>query len=342
MHPIFRNKIWLVIYLAACVVLGGMLAALLHVLGKALNWTEALVVSEPLMLFFAFVCLTPWYVCRQLPLATTGRFKIVAYHASAAVLATALWIALARAVGYALHLDKRLDPVIPALITVGFLFYLLSVALHYVWLAMEASRRSALEARDAELRALKAQINPHFLFNSLNSISALTTSDPARARDMCICLGDFLRRTLGLGERESIMLCEELDLAQTYLEVEKNRFGARLRVEVRVDERCNDCLVPPLILQPLVENAIKHGIATLVEGGTIQVESLVRDGQLQVKVENGFDPQAPRSRSRGLGLRNVRRRLEARFGTLAHLSARPEGNRFLAEITLPCQTGESV
>jgi two-component system sensor histidine kinase AlgZ len=159
---------------------------------------------------------------------------------------------------------------------------------------------------------------------------------------MCICLGDFLRRTLGLGERESIMLREELDLAQTYLEVEKNRFGERLQVEVRMDERCNDCLVPPLILQPLVENAIKHGIATMVEGGTIMVESQLRDGMLRVKVENGFDLQAPRPRSRGMGLRNVRRRLEARFGSLASLSARPEGNRFLAEVILPYQTAEKA
>jgi two-component system sensor histidine kinase AlgZ len=342
MHPIFRNKAWLVGYLVACAALGGMLAALLHVLDRALNWTESLAVSEPLVLFFGFVCLTPWYVCRQLPLASAGRLKISAYHASAAVLATCLWIALARAIGYVLHLGKRLDPAIPSLITIGFLFYLLSVALHYVLLAMEASRQSALEAREAELRALKAQINPHFLFNSLNSISALTASDPARARDMCICLGDFLRRTLGLGERESIMLREELDLAQTYLEVEKNRFGERLQVEVRMDERCNDCLVPPLILQPLVENAIKHGIATMVEGGTIMVESQLRDGMLRVKVENGFDLQAPRPRSRGMGLRNVRRRLEARFGSLASLSARPEGNRFLAEVILPYQTAEKA
>jgi two-component system sensor histidine kinase AlgZ len=342
MHPIFRDKTWLAVYLAACAVLGTMLAALLHVLGRPLTWTEALAVSEPLILFFAFVCLTPWYVCRQLPLASADKFKIAAYHAGTAVLATALWIALARAIGYALGLGKRLNPVIPALITIGFLFYLLSVSLHYVLLAMEASRRSALEARDAELRALRAQINPHFLFNSLNSISALTTKDPARARAMCICLGDFLRRTLGLGEVESIPFREELDLARTYLDVEKNRFGERLRVEVRVDEQCHNCLVPPLILQPLVENAIKHGIATLVEGGTIIIESQVRDGQLRVKVENGFDLQAPRPRGRGLGLRNVRRRLEARFGALAHVAARPEGNSFWVEVTLPCRTPEKA
>jgi LytS/YehU family sensor histidine kinase len=232
--------------------------------------------------------------------------------------------------------------VIPPLIAVGFLLYLLSVALHYVLLAMEASRQAALEARDAELRALKAQINPHFLFNSLNSINALTASDPGRAREMCIRLSDFLRNTLGLGERESVAWHEELKLAQAYLDVEQIRFGSRLQVELRVDDSCKDCLVPPLMLQPLIENAVKHGIATLIEGGTIRVESRVREGQLEVKVENSFDPQAPPPRRRGLGLRNVRRRLETRFGPLARLTARAEGNRFLVEISLPCQIEESL
>jgi two-component system sensor histidine kinase AlgZ len=342
MHPIFRNKVWFAVYLAACAFLGGILAVLLHVSDAALAWKEAVAVSEPLFLFYAFVCLTPWYVCRQLPLASTGKFKLAAYHASAAVLAAALWTALARVLGYALNLGKRLDPVIPPLVAIGILLYLLSVALHYVLLALEASRRAALEARDAELRALKAQINPHFLFNSLNSIVALTNSDPGRAREMCICLADFLRSTLGLGERDYIAWHEELNLAQAYLNVEQIRFGSRLKVDLRVDEGCRNCMVPPLILQPLIENAVKHGIATLVEGGTIRVESRMREGKLQVKIENRFDLQSPTPRLRGLGLRNVRMRLETRFGSLARLVTRIEGNLFSVEITVPCQSAENL
>jgi LytS/YehU family sensor histidine kinase len=111
-------------------------------------------------------------------------------------------------------------------VTLGLLVYCLSVALHYVLLAVQASREAELQAREAELRALKAQINPHFLFNCLNSITALTASDPAKAREMCILLSDFLRDTLGLGERESIPWREELQLARTYLDVEQVRFGS--------------------------------------------------------------------------------------------------------------------
>jgi two-component system, LytTR family, sensor histidine kinase AlgZ len=337
MHPLFRSRQWFAFYLVAWLaVLDVALAALLHLPG-ALGWRESFALAVPLCLFFAFVCLTPWYMCRQLPLRSAGIGEMLSYHLGAAVLATALWVALARLVGSSLALGSRLDPEVPYLITVGLLLYVLSVALHYMALAAEESRQAILDAREAELRALKAQINPHFLFNCLNSITALTTSDPGKAREMCIRLADFLRSTLGLGERASVAWHEELDLAQAYLDVEQVRFGSRLHVEMSVDEACADCLVPPLVLQPLIENAVKHGIATLVDGGTIQVQSRVLDGLLEVSVENGFDPESPSQRRNGLGLRNVRTRLERRFGGLARLEAGARANRFRAEFTVPCR-----
>jgi two-component system, LytTR family, sensor histidine kinase AlgZ len=340
MHPLFRSRQWFAVYLVAWLaVLDVALAALLHLPG-ALDWRESFALAVPLCLFFAFVCLTPWYMCRQLPLWSAGIAEMLSYHLGASVLATALWVALARLVGSALALGSRLDPEVPYLVTVGLLVYLLSVALHYMALAAGESRQAALDAREAELRALKAQINPHFLFNCLNSITALTTSDPGKAREMCIRLADFLRSTLGLGERASVAWHEELDLAQAYLDVEQVRYGSRLQVEMSVDEACADCLVPPLVLQPLIENAVKHGIATLVDGGIIQVHSRVLDGLLEVSVENGFDPESPSSRRNGLGLRNVRTRLERRFGGSARLKAGARENRFRAEFTVPCRRTE--
>jgi LytS/YehU family sensor histidine kinase len=117
--------------------------------------------------------------------------------------------------------------------------------------------QALVAARDAELKALKAQINPHFLFNSLNSISALAGIDAARAREMCVRLSDFLRSSLSVGEREAVPLSEELALAHNYLGVEQVRFGGRLRVEQQIAPECESALVPPLLLQPLVENAVK-------------------------------------------------------------------------------------
>jgi LytS/YehU family sensor histidine kinase len=260
---------------------------------------------------------------------------------AAAVLACTLWIGVARVLAFAMDLGSQLNPAVPQLVVLGLLLYLLSVALHYAMLAVEASREAALQTRDAELRALKSQINPHFLFNCLNSISALTSTDPARAREMCVLLSDFLRKTLGLGERASIAWREELELARTYLEVEQVRFGARLQVEMQVDDACAECQVPPLVLQPLIENAIKHGIATMVDGGTVRLEGHVENGHLAVRVENNFDPEAPSPRRSGLGLRNVRNRLETRFGDAAYLHVAAQNNRFSAEMVFPCHRTNS-
>jgi two-component system, LytTR family, sensor histidine kinase AlgZ len=336
MHPIFAKRTWFASYLAVWVFFALMLGGLLRMPGL-LSWRDAQLIALPLCLFYAFVCLTPWYMCRQLPLRPGHWFVTGLNHFGAAILASAIWVELARLMAYFLNAREQLHREIPYLVVVALLLYSLSVALHYVLLAVQQSREAQIQAREAELRALKAQINPHFLFNSLNSITALVGNDPARAREMCIRLSDFLRNTLGLGERESISWREELQLARTYLDVEQVRYGARLRVEMNVDEACSECMIPPLVLQPLIENAVKHGIASLVDGGIIKVEGHVIDGVLEVSVENGFDPESPSPPRHGLGLRNVRSRLETRFGPEARLTAEAVKNQFRAEMIVPCR-----
>jgi hypothetical protein len=341
MHPIFSKWTRLAVYMLSSQAAAALLAALLHMTG-ALAWREAFEMAAPMCLVYAFACLTPWYSCRALPLGTTPSWRLGAEHLGGAVLAAALWVGMARLLGRLLSVGDRLDSAMPLLITVALLLYLLAVALHYTLLAIRASRDAAIQARDAELRALKAQINPHFLFNSLNSIAALAASDPPTAREMCLHLSDFLRKTLGLGERQSIAWKEELQLARTYLDVEQIRFGARLRVDTRMDAACAECQVPPLVLQPLIENAVRHGIATLVEGGEIRVGSDLQDGFLRVRVENPFDTESPAPRRSGLGLRNVRDRLETRFAGAARLTARAENDTYIAEMMIPCQkTGQA-
>jgi two-component system sensor histidine kinase AlgZ len=340
MHPVFSRRAWLAAYLLAATVGAALLAVLLRMAGR-LTWPEAAELAGPLTLLYAFVCLAPWYLCRMLPLGTTHPLKIAVEHLGAAVLATGLWVAAAQLLGRIFEIGTG-PAVMPYLAAVGLLLYSLSVALHYMLLAMQDSREAAIQARDAELRALKAQINPHFLFNSLNSIAALAVSDPPQAREMCIRLSDFLRRTLGLGEKESISWEEEIQLVRAYLDIESIRYGARLRVEMQVEGACIQCQVPPLLLQPLVENAVKHGIATMVDGGTIRVNSRIEEGALLVWVENGYDSDAPTPRRQGLGLRNVRSRLETSFGSAAqlttHVSTQADHNVFRTEMILPCQT----
>jgi len=204
--------------------------------------------------------------------------------------------------------------------------------------ALGREMQALVAARDAELKALKAQINPHFLFNSLNSISALAGIDAARARDMCVRLSDFLRSSLRVGERESVPLSEELALAHNYLGVEQVRFGGRLRVEQRIEPDCEAGLVPPLLLQPLVENAVKHGIAGMVEGGTIGLRAWRVENALHISVENPFDPEGSGARGNGLGLQIVKRRLMARYGDLADMVTESGDRQYRVEVVLPYET----
>jgi LytS/YehU family sensor histidine kinase len=178
-------------------------------------------------------------------------------------------------------------------------------------------------------------VNPHFLFNSLNSISALTSSDAPRAREMCVLLGDFLRRTLGLGEKSAIPLDEELSLVRAFLAVEKIRFGARIQMDESIQQEALQIQIPPLLLQPLVENAVAHGIANLVEGGWIRLDAQCGDGNLSITIENNFDPDAPPRRRGGVGLANVRQRLFTRYGESASFVASADANRFRVAIVMP-------
>jgi LytS/YehU family sensor histidine kinase len=241
-------------------------------------------------------------------------------------------------------LEQRLHGTMGLLLGMGMLLYLMSSGLHYAALAVMESRnaeRRAAEARtlarEAELAALRMQLNPHFLFNCLHSISTLTTQDGARARTMCIRLADFLRTSLGLGSRDSIPLREELALAKSYLEVEQVRFGDRLRVVEEIEPACNECAVPPLLLQPLVENAVKHGIAGLVEGGSIRLAAERSGDAVAITVENGFDVEMPAPRSLGMGLTHVRRRLEVRYGEAASFDARAYGELYRVVLRFPCE-----
>jgi LytS/YehU family sensor histidine kinase len=213
--------------------------------------------------------------------------------------------------------------------------YLLSVALHYAVIEAQTSRRSELLAREAQLKALKAQVNPHFLFNSLNSISALTAIDAARARAMCIRLAEFLRVSLRLGERASIPFREEMELTRMYLDVEQVRFGGRLRMKQDIDPACSDCDMPALLIQPLVENAVKHGIAMMAEGGEIVLAGTRDHDWLRFSITNPYDPEAPSTGRNGLGLRNIRDRLESRYGGSARMEIKVEERLYSVILTLP-------
>jgi sensor histidine kinase YesM len=202
----------------------------------------------------------------------------------------------------------------------------------------QEQRKSDAErlAREAELYKLRQQLQPHFLFNSLNSISALAGSKPEEARKMIHQLSDFLRGTLRKEEEQWVNLGEELQHLQLYLNIEKVRFGHRLSTEISYREECTGLLLPPMLLQPVVENAIKFGLYDTIETVIITVQASCINNQLVITIQNPFDPATANPRQgTGFGLSGVQRRLFLLFGRNDLLETKAEQALFTTILTIP-------
>jgi len=319
-----------VLFVAVGLLLGAIVATFLGLRGGA-PWEEAVLLGLPLGFIQAALCLAARFPARAAPLAPGNVMRIAATHLSAAVVSTGGWILAGFALSRLLErfpgnagAFMRFQQEAPSLAVTGVLIFLLAVTAHYLVIALETAREAEVRvlsarmlAREAELRALRAQVDPHFLFNCLNSIATLTAEDPGGARRMCLQLAGFLRRSLALGQQDHIALGEELALAGEYLAIEAIRFGSRLTFIESVEDGCRDCPVPPLLLQPVVENAVRHGIAQVLEGGTIRIDARRESGGVTVTVDNPRDPERPAGRGTGVGLENVRGRLRALHGERA-------------------------
>jgi hypothetical protein len=199
-------------------------------------------------------------------------------------------------------------------------------------------RRDELEhiARDAQLSALRAQLNPHFLFNSLNSVRSLITEDPGRAASMLTGLSDILRYSLASDRRGTVPLADEMGVIDEYVSLERMRFEERLHVERAIDPAALAARVPPMLVQSLVENAVKHGISELPRGGFVRLEAHVRDGRVEIVVTNSGRFKPPEGHG-GYGLRNARERLRLLYGEFASLVVREDGDRTTASLSLPLE-----
>lgn len=200
---------------------------------------------------------------------------------------------------------------------------------------------AALYAREAELAAVHARLNPHFLFNALNSIAVLVGSDPQAGRQMCMDLADFLRARLDTDPSRPVTLAEELRITRQYLAIERVRFADRLQWREDVAPETLALAVPPLTLQPLVENALKHGIARLEDGGTVTLSAAVQGSDLVLTVDNPVDGTPRPASRRGHGLTLVRKRLEAHHGDAARLVVDIGPGRHRVTLTLPARNAEA-
>ena len=348
MATVLADRWRLQVQLLAWALVGALVGVLVHAL-MGVEWLPAMLFGVPLGLLAAPVSLSAGYLCRTMPLPGTPAIRVGVTAMTAAIVTAAVWAAVGQGWWQALVRmgvmpgGASVASLSVLLIGLGALAYLLALAVQYFAQSFEHSAEAAQRAlesqigqREAELRALRAQVDPHFLFNSLNSIAGLIGADPARARQMCQLLADFLRDSLSLGSAARIPLGREVALAEQYLRIEQVRFGERLRVETAVTLDGVALTVPPLILQPLVENAVRHGIATRLEGGAIEIAARRAGDRAVIVVSNPRDPDAAREGT-GLGLDIVRRRLAAAFGDRAALSIEAAPESYRVSLSLPVE-----
>jgi len=349
MHPIIARRDRLLLYLAVWLAFGLLLAAVIAFRGD-MSFAWSVVYAVPLAVLLGLQSLSSWYLVQVLPPQQTPLARLAGTWVGAGFALLAIWIAAALGWEWLLTtltgttvLDTDAATGLTwLLLFAGAIGLLVAVLGHYMLAAFEhtmQAERRALElrvlARESELRSLRGQLDPHFLFNSLNSVAALIGTDAQAARRMCFLMAGFFRKSLEVGGQQSIALTDEIALAETFLAIEEVRFGDRLRKQFEVSDDVRALAVPPLVLQPLVENAVHHGVAHLIEGGSITVRARKRDGLLELAVENPCDPERPPSRGAGVGLANVRSRINALFGNRASVDVNADSTSFRVSIVLP-------
>lgn len=227
-------------------------------------------------------------------------------------------------------------------IGIGVMYYMLLFLVSYFILIYKENKEKKVNEeklkriiRESELNILKAQINPHFLFNSLNSVNYLIASDPDKASEMLALLSDYLRYSLRKGDEGLVPFCDEISNCERFLAIEKLRFGEKMILDEAIDKECCNVNVPVMILQPLFENAIKHGVYESLDPIHISTNASIKNGHMDVIISNTFDPDALPRKGAGVGLQNVSDRLSLTFGQKGLLRTAKEDNRFTAVVTIP-------
>lgn len=286
-----------------------------------LSLSKCIVDSFVFNLSFLTLGLSFWYSSKYISFETFSTFKIVTNHITAAFFASGIWILLCYWILNNIFEDDRLylnflyDSLVWRFF-IGMLYYFIIVSLIYIIIyygnfqekvLREAELKSLV--KEAELKSLKYQINPHFIFNSLNSISALTLTKPELARKMTIDLSSFLRKTLSSNEVQKNKLTDELNNAKLYLDIEKIRFGDKFNYFEEIQKECSNIEVPNMILQPVFENAIKHGVYESIDPVDIKFKCEEADDYMKLTISNDYDEEAVSQKGEGIGMSNIQSRL---------------------------------
>ena len=296
---------------------------------------------------FCVLGIPVWYVVRYSVPSAKTRFNLLFNHLTSLTLIIVIWIIASYSIlnilfsTFSLY-KNFLTSSIPYRIIGGFFFYILLCLAYYLVLynsnlqakLQEEARLNEL-LKESELNMLRSQINPHFLFNSLNSISSLTISDPEKAREMLIKLSDFLRYSVSTNASGFTSLEKEMMNIRRYLEIEKVRFGDKLEFEFKLEPDCKSHLIPAMLLQPLFENAIKHGVYESTEQVKIEMNCKFANGCLDITLLNDFEPGARARKGAGVGLKNIRERLKLMYKSDTLLKTVVTGNKYAVILCLP-------
>ena len=346
MNPILRNRINLLMYLLAWMLVSGIQAGILvfYIRLEALHAVTDSIVFNTL---FFLIALVVWYPVRYIPLSNKNIFFVVLNLLALGILVIVVWMSAGFFIMKTIFSDdeafmQSLLLSVPYRIISGILLFIVMLMVYYLIvysrnLKERIQNEAGLKAlvKEAELNLLKSQINPHFLFNSLNSVSSLTLHDPAGAREMIIKLSDFLRYSLKYTEKDKNPLKDEMENIRRYLDIEKVRFGEKLQFFIDCDKPSETWFVPNMILQPLFENAVKHGVYESTEPVTIDMKCRVEKGMLGIRITNNFDQDSPGRRGAGIGLKNIRERLRLIYGREDLMHFRKEDGSFTINLFFP-------
>lgn len=346
-HPLLESRTRLLIWGLAWLVLATGQSLLIHfVYGSTID--VAIADGFVSMFLFGLLGLAVWYPIRFLLKNNNQIYSSVLNVALTGTLVILVWLFGSRVI-VRFIVQEKIDfdifwhLVLVFRVTAGILMFFVIILIYYLFLsaarlAEKAKRQSQLETqvREGELKMLRSQINPHFLFNSLNSVSSLTVTDPLKAREMIVKLSDFMRYSLSSKSEQPVTLQNELESLRLYLQIEKVRFGERLVIEEDICTECYTALLPGMLLQPLYENAVKHGVYESTEEVIIKTTARQEKGTMIITVTNNVDTESVVTRKgAGIGLRNVSSRLELFFGDKADMTVNRTDDSFTVTVRFP-------
>lgn len=290
-----------------------------------------------------------FYPAKYISIEQNKILKVILGHEISAIISSGLWMLLTYIVmiailGFGDKYETFFYNTLLWRFLVGWILYAMVVSFYYIVSYHNESKERAVKESElknlitqAELRSLKFQINPHFIFNSLNSMSALTEIDPKKAKEMIIKLADFLRYILATNEQEKNKLSEELKNIRLYLQIEKIRFEDKFDYSENIDNGCSKAEIPNMILQPLFENVIKHAVYETLDKVSLKLRCSFDDGYLKIYLQNNFDETSKPGKGAGVGLKNINDRLNLIYHRNDLMEVKKENGIFSVTLFIPCE-----